>query len=504
MPRISQIVNTTSIQGAGVSISGAMQPGLAASRVGDQVATLGQDVVNEQIHLQRVQQATELTSQAAVETNDLFDQITHDPSVANNDLTDNVQDGYKIIHARIAQNIHDPQVRAVFDDNFSGLTVQSLVKSRALQRSRGISDAVNSSNNSIDTYSALPVDASEQRQDALIAQIHGTLARDVANGLRTSEQAGAKLKEALDTVSNAKVIKLIRNDPAGAYSALQADTIFDLDPVRRQDFLDQAKNQLLAQWNETNRAARQAAEDADKAEKQTAENVTARDVDLARDGKLPLTTLQQHLTDYNLSPAQYDLVRNYINKGPDHPSDPHKLLDYTIAVNSSSATAGLQTRLARDYTTGALARDDYWQLQTRLAENLKRSEATDGKIKARQAQAEQMLRADFGVTSPLDQITGASKNAYAMALEELTRRSQAFGGPEDPLQIEPQIRAKYAPIGLFATKQAIDRLRGNLRFKTIEEIGTREQARARGMSDAEYNQLVHRISELDTADQNLQ
>ena len=501
MPRLPQIVADRVPQGGELSIGAAQLPGDALAGFGRDVADIGTQMAQKQIELQRTRQLMEATSTGALAANTVYESTIADPNVPNEKLSDTVQKGLQTVHDTIAKGIKDPVVRQKFDESFSGLTIQHVVRATSLQREREISASVASLKTSNETLASLAVDHTGQQLDSDLAQLEGNLSGAVAHGMITAEQAQAESHRLRTEIYTARFVKEIRENPFQAYKDLAGDT--NLGPLTRQDLLDRASTELEAQQRQS-----LAQQDRDEREREKAfgkvrDSAVAEMVSRARNGQLTLPDLETQRRNLDLDATQYDLIRNYIEKGPDHPSDPQKLLDYTIAVNSSSAGAGLQTRLARDYTSGGLARDDYWQLQTRLAENLKHSEETDGKIKARQAQAEQMLRADFGVTSPLDQITGASKNAYAMALEELTRRSAAFSGNEDPLAIEPQIRSKYAPIGLFATKQAIDRLRSDLPFKTIQQIGTREQARARGMSDSEYNQLVHRISELDTADEDI-
>ena len=468
MPRLQPIVADRVPQGGELSIGSAMAPGEALAGFGRDVTDIGSAMAQKQIELQRTRQLMETTSTAALAANTLYESTIADPSVPNEKLSDTVQKGLQTVHDQIAKGIKDPIVRQRFDENFSGLTEQHVVRAGSLQREREISASVAQLNTSNETLASLAVDHTGQQFGSDLAQIQGNLSGAVAHGMMTSEQAQAEGRRLIQGISSARFVKQIRINPFQAYKELEADTT--LGPLTRQDLLNRASTELEAQQRQSLAQQERADREAEKAHKQVVDGVVSEMVSRARNGQLTLPDLENQRRNLGLDATQYDLIRNYIEKGPEHPSDPQKLLDYTIAVNSSSAGAGLQTRLARDYTSGNLQRDDYWQLTTRLAENLKKSEETDGKIKGRQAQAEQMLRADFGVTSPLDQITGASKSAYSMALEELTKRSAAFGGSEDPLAIEPQIRSKYAPIGMFATKQAIDRLRSNLPFKTIQDI----------------------------------
>jgi hypothetical protein len=501
MPRIEAIVQNQPLRPGELSIGGAMAPGEAIARAGVALTDIGQEMFDKTAELRRNEQAMAKVSQGAVAANQLYLDTLSDPNVPANKLAETVQKGLQAVHDKLAKDIKDPQVRLHFNSAFTGFSDHHILNAQDEQNKRAIAAYGAQLTTSNDALAGQAADGTEEQLPGYLSQIKGNLDGAVAHGVMDPERAQREENSLHLDITSARFVKQIRENPFQAQIKIEADTT--LGPLTKQHFLDQADSEQRA-WQSQSLAQQEKDDrDRDKAFKQVRDSMVSEMVSRARDGQLTLPDLENQRRNLDLNATEYDLVRNYIEKGPDHASDPRKLLDYTIAVNSSSAGPALQTRLARDYSGGALARDDYWQLQTRLAENLKKAEETDGKIKARHAQAQEMLRADFGVTSPLDQITGASKQAYAMALEELTKRSAAFGGKEDPLQIEPEIRGKYAPIGLFATKQAIDRLRGNLPFKTIQEIGTREQARARGMSDAEYNQLVHRISELDTAEQDL-
>jgi hypothetical protein len=474
--------------------------------VGEDAANIGNELVQRQIELQRTQQVMDKTAQAAEATTNLYDQITNDPSIPDNQIAQKVQDGFKILHDNIGRDIKDARVRQAYDENFNSLTVQHVVHAIGVQRDRINNSAIATLNGSNDTLSAQAVDAAGQLQDALVAQIHGNVASAVAHKLITPEQGQKELGARLGEIATGKTIKAIRENPHQALADLQGNAYQDLDPVRRQDFIDQAKNQAQAQDNEVIRLARQSAEDADKAATRKAELVTAQDVDLARDGKLPLTVLQQHLKDFNLSATQYDLVRNYIEKAPTTPSNRDTLDAMTMKVRSAYPPPGLKGQLAqffRDHNTNpsvGLNREDYMQLDSELTTNLNHAkEEGRSDVRYRHAQAERQIDAAFGVSGIDEMMSRFGPDvlqARSLAQTYLVNHSLATGGHDEPLTLVPRILKTYLPLAQTAMQA---RIRGNMslvpeRFRVLDSsknlkvaesaaaMGTVDQAGAHGLT----------------------
>ena len=480
MPRLPQIVQDQPLRAPGLSISSAMQPGLAAARVGEDAASIGNDLVQRQIELQRSQQVMDKTAQAAEATTNLYDQITNDPSIPDNQIAQKVQDGFKILHDNIGRDIKDARVRQAYDENFNSLTVGHVVNAIHEQRSRINNTAITTLNGANDTLASQAVDATGPPQDALIAQIHGNVASAVANKLITPEQGRKELDARLGEIQTAKTIKAIRENPHQALADLQGNAYQDLDPVRRQDFIDQAKNQAQAQDNEVIRLARQSAEDADKAATRKAELVTAQLVDLARDGKLSLPVLQQHLKDDNLNATQYDLVRNFIEKEPTTPSNRNTLDDMTMKVRSAYPPASLKGQLGQlfqDHRANpavGLNREDYMALDNELTTNLHHGQdESRSDVRYRHGQAERQIDDAFGVSgidAMISRFGPDVQQARSLAQKYLFDHSAATGGHEEPLTLVPRILKTYLPLAQTAMQA---RIKGNMalipeRFRVLD------------------------------------
>jgi len=480
MPRLPQIVADRVPQGGELSIGSAMAPGEALAGFGRDVTDIGSAMAQKQIELQRTRQLMEVTSTGALAANTVYESTIADPSVPNEKLSDTVQKGLQTVHDTIAQGIKDPIVRLRFDENFNGLTQQHVVRASSLQREREISASVAQLNGSNDTLAKQAVDATGQGQDALVAQIHANVAGAVAHKLITPEQGQKELGARLQEIQTAKTIKAIRENPHQALTDLQGDAYSDLDPVRRQDFIDQATNQALAQDHEAARLARQSAEDADKAATRKAELVTAQDVDLARDGKLPLTVLQQHLKDFNLSATQYDLIRNYIEKEPTSPSNRDTLDDMAMKVRSAYPSQSLKGQLGqlfqdhRANPSVGLNREDYMALDNELTTNLHHGQdESRSDVRYRHGQAERQIDDAFGVSgidAMISRFGPDVQQARSLAQKYLFDHSAATGGHEEPLTLVPRILKTYLPLAQTAMQA---RIKGNMalvpeRFRVLD------------------------------------
>jgi hypothetical protein len=271
---------------------------------------------------------------------------------------------------------------------------------------------------------------------------------------------------------------------------------------------------------EANRRARQAAEDADKAAKEQAETVTAQDVDLARDGKLPLTVLQQHLKDYNLNATQYDVIRNFIEKAPTTPSNRVTLDDMTLQVRSAFPPPNLKGQLGQlftDHNTNpavGLNREDYMQLDTELTANLRHAqEQGRSDARYRHGQAEQQIDAAFGL-SGIDALIGKFgddvKQPRALAQQYLFQHSIATGGREEPLTLVPKILKTYLPLAQTAMKariltntnlvpasfRVVDS-HGNLSVaESAARLGTVEQAASHGLTKDQWAAATSALQDL--------
>lgn len=353
----------------------AMAPGEAIARVGAQVADIGQEMLARQVQLARSRQLMEVTSTAALAANTTYETTIADPNVPNEHLADTVQKGLVTVHDKIAKGIKDPEVRLRFDENFSGLTQQHVIHATSLQREREISASVASLNTSNQTLAGLAVDHTGQQLDADMAHIEGNLSGAVAHGMISQEQAQAESHRLRTEIYSAKFTKEIRDNPFQAYKDLQDDT--NLDPVKKQDFIDRAENQVEAQLRQAEAAGRQAKEEAAKQRKmQMDSEATQYEADLAQgNGKATLPRLVEMQQKYAtggepLSRETFERLHDLTLKPEQQPpSDPTTLAGVEISVNSTTPIS--MSQLHNLYLSGKINLDDYAKQSVVLEKNVK-------------------------------------------------------------------------------------------------------------------------------------
>lgn len=441
MPRLPQIVQDQPLQRSELSIGSAMQPAEAAARVGQEATSIGLELAHRQVELQRSQRVMEKTAQGAEAAAKLYDQILNDPSVPDNQLAQRVQDGFKILHDNIGKDIKDRQVRQNYDENFQALTTQHIVHAIGVQRDRITSSAVEALSSSNDKISNLAVDATGQQQDALIAQLHGNIASAVANKLLTPEQGAAELDKRITEIQHAKDLVLIRQDPDAAIKIIGAQDF--KDPVLKSELLNHAAAMSRSYDIQAREDARYADERAQKLRNDAIENDSTKLRMDALDGKLTHQALTETIQKYD-QPGQkpfpateaehlFDLINKPLQQTP---SDPNVLKSTELAV-TSVIPAISKLDLANLYRKGSLNLGDYTRLDEKLTTNLHYfADQSKSDVRDRQAQAEMVLRSDFGGNPPV----------LGMALKDMAEGSIAQGGTSDPLKLLPLLQQKYKPL----------------------------------------------------------
>jgi uncharacterized small protein (DUF1192 family) len=162
------------------------------------------------------------------------------------------------------------------------------------------------------------------------------------------------------------------------------------------------------------------------------------------------------------TPDEYDPLYKAITDTKDAPSNPQVLQRVELAVHQQVPTM-TPDQVDRYYMNGDLNKKDWSAAKDKLLARIDhlraegRAQASEARAIAalgrtiansEQAQAEQMLRAIVG-KGPNDSYDDQDGQLYAMALQELTRRSNAFpenGGTEKPLVVARELEQRIAPI----------------------------------------------------------
>lgn len=512
MPRIPQVISDVSPRTAPRSLGVAEAPGQAIARLGQDVAGVGSEIFTQEQQLWQGRQVMEKTAEAAIQSKALYDQILNDPNIKDPDLAKTMQEGFKILHDRIGKDIKDPAVRFQYDQHFTALTTQFAVNAVDQQRKRLIDHGRASSDYALDVLSKEAPTATGQRLDAITSIAEGIFAHDVAMKLRNEQEATAGMIAFREQAYNAKYINQIRVNPAQAEEDLTNDTF--LNPITKENLINNAHNAVLSQAAETLRQklAEQAA--AEKQFKEDRAGAVTNYISRAGRDDLSLNELEQQRIIWQLSREDYSAIRDTIFKGPDLPSIPKTDFDVDIAVHSTPPTITQQTLNAMR-SSHQLDQPSFDRYSDKLKAN--RDAANDmskSDLRARHTQAEQIIKSDFGLNGLLADIGNLNdvKQPLAKALEELTARSSAYGGSEDPLKILPSIRKSYLPlaasalqgrinvdVGLLPKGIVVKNDKNQLDVKaTWNALGSFEDAQKKGMTREQYNTTVESLTDIET------
>lgn len=166
------------------------------------------------------------------------------------------------------------------------------------------------------------------------------------------------------------------------------------------------------------------------------------------DGATALTKLNIARTEYRLSDIEYDRMRKVITQDPkDAASDPRTLSQVIQGIYTINPRVS-ESQLDRFHDQGLLNTKDWREAKNHLA-SVTRANRNEARAIANtsQAQAEQEIRAALKIPALYTKLDDTQDQLYSQALQELSRRSQAFreGGGEDPLKIAremiPRLRA---------------------------------------------------------------
>lgn len=219
-------------------------------------------------------------------------------------------------------------------------------------------------------------------------------------------------------------------------------------------------------------------------------------------GKLSLAQLESMREARLVVGDDYRRMRNELLTPSGMPSDP--ATHARVLLDSQSITP--RTKPADiDALQGAglLNLRDAATMKANLRERAQYL-TTEGKsdIRYRQGQAEQQLAQAFTLQSPLGNLFNVEfQQIRSAALDELTKRSRAFDGEEDPMVAYNDIRGKYLPLAGAAASTRLRIERAALgKFKTKEALAAGYAGKA---FDAEYYRIGARLRDLDAVEQEI-
>lgn len=470
------------------SIAAAQAPGLAIARLGDQIAAIGRDVTQEFVDLRRVTVFNEIRNRTMLGIDAAIAEEKANPDYAT--LEERLSPRLQQLAEDAVGGVGDVQTRTSLVNSLAPTVASSLLDARDYVRRKDI-DAGRAS-------FLAGLDISRERQaranplEIASLQSHDAAMFDAVKslGLYTSEELGR--------IRSAHEYNLSRDavqadgfvDPAGTANRLldpQDTTYSGIEAADRFTLARQFLND-----------ARQRENALDKAHQDAKDDALLDAVIKANSGELTIDQLNSAARQWGFSRQDYTSLHEVIVNGPPQKqSVPGVLQDSMIAVYSTPPRI-TQGELTQQLQGGQINLEDFQKLSNALRIHKQQAQETgDASLGRRQTQAQTLLRSALGFASDFDIGDEDQKTMLALGMDELTRRSSYFGGIEDPLVAVDGIIKKILPqrAGMVATR--INALRKTAKYKTFEALGTRAQARARGMSDADYVQAVRDLEELE-------
>lgn len=437
MPPQKRIISDVTPQFAGRSLAAAEAPGEAAARLGDNIATIGEQMLVKQKQLEQSRQLMQYNSMAEDAAQTLYQGIATDPNVDSSKLADTVKTGLQKVHDTTAKNIKDSEVRIRFDQNFERIADQHLTNARNLQFSRQVDDYKAGLNTSLDTI--VRVSASHDMGQLISdkSQITGMLNNAVAHGAMTKVEAQKELESRFGQIDHSQALMAIQADPANAARLLRDGNWEGVNPVQRETLAAQADR--LAQSRNTdavNMANR--LEAAAKAQQQKeADTALAKDRAAADEGTLSHDQLANDRIKYAgfWPEAVGSVLYDKINGSKEKPSVATVHNDVGVRIGQWPPTIA-EKELDSLHDSGQLNGTDWMKYRTELANKnhqLDRENKENPTISQQWSMAGQNLRLQLGNT-----------DAYPAAVEELNKRHNT-GTISDPLAAGKDVIDKFKP-----------------------------------------------------------
>jgi len=266
-------------------------------------------------------------------------------------------------------------------------------------------------------------------------------ARMVTQGIYNADDAEKIVNATLDGATLARAKQVAYENPLAVLTTVDLTKTLGIRPEDEREVRSVA-------------LARQSAIDT-MLEKQERDNQKATEQRLLvkmSQGSLTINELEANVT--NLRPEAFRVFREELLTPKGRPSDPQVLQSYRIAASLTIPTVTEEQILGQVGQT--LNANDAIDI---LGKIRSRKSGADSDLMRRHNQAEQQIRATLGVTAfpMIEQLDQNTRALYDLALEELTSRSAAFLGAEDPLAVAtemvPRLRERRNQQGGLTVEQ---------------------------------------------------
>jgi hypothetical protein len=256
-------------------------------------------------------------------------------------------------------------------------------------------------------------------------------------------------------------------DPEGFLAS--TDRYAQMDADKRDVFVERAKGKV-----ETLRKTAIAEQDKwfDRVEKEAETERKAQLTALeakALNGALTLDELDDARRMRIVSTREeYAALHTAATKEREAISKPAVLQRFSIAAHSAIPTVTPEA-IDKAFIDGDLNRKDWKELKDKVISRLDHLKS-EGRTEANQrhSQAEQVLKSGLGITGLLDKYDDQDKQLVDIALREMTARSNAYGGKEDPLAVANELVNRLAPVRQERMRLSVPAIGQTLRFPAAD------------------------------------
>lgn len=295
-----------------------------------------------------------------------------------------------------------------------------------------------------------------------------------------ANKAGDALRKFKQDILGARALKEANTDPEAfvqdadsrfGAAGLDAKHLEELKQTARVKADSNRKN-LVAEWDKFYTRVETEAEDERKAQVVGLEQaglkrqLTVSRLDDAKAMRI-VTTREEYATLYKLATEQKDA-----------PSNQAVLQDASIRSHRAvpAITPEQLDALYRRPAGEGLNRNDWKELKDKVIGRIDRNKSEgDSESTKRHDQGEQILARALGVSSLYDKIDKQDEQLADIALRELTARSKAFDGKEDPIDVANELANKIAPIRQTRLSLKVADLGRTLRFPAQDAAGAMQR-----------------------------
>jgi len=422
MPRLPQVTNDVSPQTPNRSLGVAAQPGEALASFGQDVAAVGSDIVQKQIHLQQLNDYTTGSTQAALAIDEAVRAERENPDFRTQ--PERINKAVQIITQNTLKNTLYPQVREKLQQDLEQQRVQAITNARtdSFNKERDYGRAMfltslDQSRNRLNTLNGM-------ERDFELANVVGRSDATLHAGLFGQQEMGSIMKNFSSGIAEDQARIDGINDPAGTAAKLIGGHEFDaIDPTNRLQLAQQIMMEDEKRQNERIKQIKEMQEG----------DVTVATASALK-GQLTFQQLEDLKDKYArigvpLSRENYEHVFDLINRPlQQQPSDPQTISDMKILVHSMNPPP-LSTLLDL-HQQGKLNLDDRAALAVSLEQNRK------SQFIQNRAQMEKVIADEFGGDKEIhaaalkDLISGATLKQIEDTYQPVYKLSSDFKGAQ--------------------------------------------------------------------------